>query len=560
MDTTQLLVVILFAIALSHIADSAFPHLPLPLIQIGVGMLLSFTPIGGVVTLEPGLFMALLVAPILFREAEEADMPTMIKLAKPIIFMAFALVFITVFAVGFSVHALMPTVPLAACFALGAILGPTDAIAVTSLGSRVNIGPRIMALLKGEGLINDASGVISFNFAVAALITGSFSLLHASAELAIECVGGALIGIVLASLKIWAVQHLRRMQMKSSAAYMLLEMLMPFICYLAAEAIGVSGIIAAVAAGSRSAFSPHRNTIFDAQLAQFTKSLWEMMLACFNALVFLLLGMQLPAIVKTVIDSEAFSVPFGIAIGASATGILLCVRFLSVLIVTHKGTGLRNRVILTLSGVKGTVSLATAFSLPLFVADGAFAFRDMLLFVTATAIILSLLIAVIVIPLIARKGEVKDMTSKYVHILKHARDMLDADEADSRAKELVIGNIDMRISDITKIKCVGEKSDHTPHSMREIFRKAIEIAGAEDAQRSGIEYHRILMKCFMIERQSVYDHLKSGEIDRDEADEILGEINAIESHAIENKKHREKMHVLARARLDRIHKRKKKKK
>lgn len=150
---------------------------------------------------------------------------------------------------------ILPTLPLAACFAFGAALGPTDAVAVGSLSGRIDIPERSMNILSGEGLINDASGVTAFQFALAALLTGSFSPVEAAGTLVISSIGGALVGIVLVLLKQQIVHLLETAVAKDVTGYLLIELLLPFIAYLISELIGVSGIIAAVIAGIMQASS-----------------------------------------------------------------------------------------------------------------------------------------------------------------------------------------------------------------------------------------------------------------------------------------------------------------
>jgi CPA1 family monovalent cation:H+ antiporter len=405
--------------------DSAYPRFPLPLAQICCGVLIALTPFNETITINPELFMGLLIAPLLFRESEETDIAALWKIRKTVIFMVFGLVFVTVFIIGFSVHSLVPAIPLAACFCLGAALGPTDAIAVSTVSGRIEISDRIMNILKGEFLINDASGVISFNFAALALVTGAFSALDAGKEFLLLCAGGLAVGFVIASIKSFALKNLRRASVRNSAAFMLIEILTPFICFFVAEGFGVSGIIAAVTAGSRQAFNIHRIERFEAEFATLKKSVWNMITVVFNSFIFILLGLSLPSIIKSVVSVEDYSLSFSIGVGIFATVMLFAVRFVGVAIgardIGEKDPKekLRGWIILTLSGVKGTVSLATAFSLPLVLAGGErFAHRDFLLFVTACVIILSLIISTVFLPLIAKPKRKKRRDNIYANIIR----------------------------------------------------------------------------------------------------------------------------------------------
>ncbi|MDR2355916.1 MAG: sodium:proton antiporter [Clostridiales Family XIII bacterium] len=408
MEITAVIIGVLFAIVLSNILGSLFPMLPLTLIQIIFGCMMALLTPEFKLYLEPELFMILVIAPLLFREADEADVYSLWELRKTVFLMAFILVFITVFAVGGAVNLLIPGIPVAACFALGAILGPTDAVAVFSLSARIKIHENLKNALKGEGLINDASGLIAFRFAVAALLTGGFSFYMAFRDLLLASLGGVLVGFVLSSVERWAVDMLKRLSVRSTGAYMLIEIMMPFICYMFAEEFGMSGVLAAVAAGVRQTPSLRKADPSEAEFGIAKKVTWDMITFTLNSLVFLLLGLQLPGIFTDVWNDPDYSHFFPVLCAAVVTLILFGVRFLSLAVFATDVVGdtlrvkLKNTLLLTLSGVKGAVSLATAFALPLYYGDGLlFPYRSLLLFITAGAIILSLLMALILLPIIA---------------------------------------------------------------------------------------------------------------------------------------------------------------
>ncbi|MDR1816080.1 MAG: sodium:proton antiporter [Clostridiales Family XIII bacterium] len=421
MELTTFIFILLIAIVFSNLMDSAWPKFPLPLLQICCGVVIALTPLKTMETIDPELFMGLLIAPLLFRESEEADMLALWKIRKTVIFMVFGLVFLTVFVIGFTVNSLVPEVPLAACFALGAILGPTDAIAVATVSNRIQIDARIMNILKGEFLINDASGVISFNFATLALVTGTFSLFDATIEFFLLCVGGFVVGWIIETVKEYFLRTLKRGGIRNTAAFMLVEILTPFLCFFLAEEFHVSGIIAAVTAGSMQAFRIHKLEKFEAEFTTLKKSIWEMITVVFNSFIFILLGLQLPRIIQNVMLVPAYSIGFAMLVGLFATGVLFAVRFVGVVFGAREihenemKERLRSWLILTLSGVKGTVSLATAFALPLIFDNGkVFVHRDFLLFVTACVIVYSLVISTSLLPVIAKPK--KHVRRNHAHI------------------------------------------------------------------------------------------------------------------------------------------------
>jgi CPA1 family monovalent cation:H+ antiporter len=398
---------ILFAIVLSNVLNNVLPKLPLTLIQIAFGCVLGLTIMETSLQLDPEIFMVLMIAPLLYREAEETDLSSLWHVKKQVLLMAFLLVIITVIVVGFSVHWLIPAIPVAACFALGAILGPTDVVAVSSLSTNLHIDQKLMDVLLGEGLINDASGVTTFHFAVAALLTGTFSAISAMGELFRVAIGGLLVGYILISVKRIVTNSLQKISVKSMATYVLIELLMPFLCYLVAELFGFSGVLAAVLAGSRQALDLKKSGLFEAELTTSTHTLWDIITFTLNSLVFLLLGLQLPSVVSHIWFNTEYSHSFLILASAVVTGILFVVRFFSVFFIAKDVLGstlkrkLKSALILTLSGVKGAVSLATAFALPFVYANGeSFVERPLILFITGGTIIMSLLLALIALPLV----------------------------------------------------------------------------------------------------------------------------------------------------------------
>ena len=166
------------------------PSLPLPLIQIllGIGWAL-FVPEENF-HLDTELFLALVIGPLLFREAEEADITSVLKHWRVILYLIFPVIFISTISLGWAAHSLWLSLPLAACMAVGAALGPTDLVAFASLSERFSFPKRVSNILKGEGLLNDASGLVAFRVALAALATGSFSLGEAGVSLGISIIGG----------------------------------------------------------------------------------------------------------------------------------------------------------------------------------------------------------------------------------------------------------------------------------------------------------------------------------------------------------------------------------
>jgi CPA1 family monovalent cation:H+ antiporter len=288
------------AVLISSLISSQFPKISTPLVQIGIGIALILLPMNLEVTLDPELFLVLFIAPLLFEEAKKADKPALWRLKRPILLVALALVFATTLIVGFSVHLFTPSIPLAAAFALAAALAPTDAVAVVSLKETATISEDQDHLLKGESLLNDASGIVSFQFAIAAVLTGTFSIFQASISFVLVFFGGMVVGILLMLLRYLLVSKLRSSGIDSITFHVLFEVITPFLVFLVAESLHVSGIISVVAAGITYSFSPSKTTPNNARHNIVSSSVWSVISFCLNGLVFLILGTQLPYVIQRV--------------------------------------------------------------------------------------------------------------------------------------------------------------------------------------------------------------------------------------------------------------------
>ena len=210
-------------------------------------------------------------------------------------------------AVGVVVHAVWPSVTLAAALALGAALGPTDAVAVSSLGKEASLSLRQLGVLKGESLFNDASGIVGFQFAIAAAITGEFAIGRAAGEFALSFIGGAVYGLVIALLANWLFETVRSLGWETTTTRILMELFLPFMLYLTAEELHVSGILAVVASGlfvrfDRTGIGPNvaRTNIV-------SSSVWGVLSFSLNGAVFILLGMQLPKAMSASWDDPGVS-------------------------------------------------------------------------------------------------------------------------------------------------------------------------------------------------------------------------------------------------------------
>ncbi|WP_353249225.1 Na+/H+ antiporter [Salinisphaera sp. T31B1] len=425
MDIVFTSLILLLTVALSGVLMGLLPiALPKPLVQIAIGAGLALPGFGLHVSLDPELFFVLFIPPLLFADGWRMPRREFRRLGVPIAALALGLVMVTVVLVGYFVHWMIPAVPLAAGFALGAVLSPTDAVAVSAISGGAPFPPRLLHILQGEALMNDASGLVALRFAIAAALTGSFSLADATLSFVLIAAGGLATGVGLAWSFSQVRRYLTRWRADDTSSHVALLMLIPFAAYLLGESLGVSGILSAVAAG----MTLNSVNTLRGELAtrMQTNSLWSILEFVFNGIVFVLLGLQMPKILGHASDSmreigDGGWWHLGLFI-AAITGVLLVTRYLWIWVLLRLmllRARLKNRdtprlstriiAITTLAGVRGAITLAAVLSLPLAVEDGtAFPARGVLVFIAAGVILTSLTLGSLCLPPLLRSVKLPD--------------------------------------------------------------------------------------------------------------------------------------------------------
>ncbi len=295
METFQFVLIVLTCVAASSVIDK-FVDVSIPVIQVVIGLLVALVlPSVQEVHLESELFMLVFIAPLLFNETREANIRALLLNLNSILSLAIALVIVSVLSVGYALHLMVPSIPLAAAFALASALGPTDAATVTALKSNIHLTHRQQTLLSGESLINDASGVVAFQFSVAAAVTGAFSLIDAAGSFAVLFVGGIAMGVITGFAFSAVNAMLGRLGYEDTVANVLHEVLTPFLVYLLAETFHVSGVLAVVAAGLVIALPRRQNNkALFARQKLVSDSTWKVISFLINGTLFVFLGMELP--------------------------------------------------------------------------------------------------------------------------------------------------------------------------------------------------------------------------------------------------------------------------
>lgn len=396
--------------------------IPLPLIQIAIGALITATLDVGV-KLRPEIFFLLFLPPLLFLDGWRIPKDGLFRDASVILELALGLVVFTVVGMGFFIHWMIPAMPLAGAFALASVLAPTDPIAVSAISTRVAVPKRMMHVLESEALLNDASGLVCLRFAIAAALTGSFSITTAAVTFLWLAAGGLAIGVAVAwcASRTWSLISMR--YDNGPGSFILVSLLIPFASYLVAEHAHCSGILSAVAAGFT--MSIVENPVWSPAESRMRRDVvWDMVQFAANGTIFILLGEQLPGIfagaVKTVHETGHHDPGWLMLYAASIMLVLAATRFVWVW-VSLRFTLLRARqrgetiaphgwrpgwrfvAATSLAGAKGAMTLAGILTLPLTLSDGSpFPARDLSIFLAACVIILSLLAASICLPILFR--------------------------------------------------------------------------------------------------------------------------------------------------------------
>jgi CPA1 family monovalent cation:H+ antiporter len=388
--------------------------IPLPLVQIAVGgAIAGVTDLG--LRLEPAVFFLLFLPPLLFLDGWRVPKDALRRNARTIAELAFGLVFISVLVIGYLVHWMFPTMPLPVAFALAAALSPTDAVAVGAIVRRAPPPKRVQDILDGEALLNDASGLVCMRFAVAAVATGSFSLLDASADFLWLALAGFASGVGVTLAVTWFHRFTGARIGEEPGARILASLLIPFGAYLLAERLQASGILAAVGAGFTMAAAEQSGRALPITRMR-RAAVWDMVRFALNGAMFVLIGEQLPTIAGNAAAAlnEAQSSPALILVHTVLVTIaLIALRFAWVWVTLRlrqarlatpdpKGTNLRLLLFASFAGVRGSITLAGILTLPLHLNGAPFPARDLAITIAAGVVILSMALAGLVLPRLLR--------------------------------------------------------------------------------------------------------------------------------------------------------------
>jgi Na+/H+ antiporter len=372
---------------------------PAPITYVLGGLGCGFLPGFPRVELDPGFFFVCFLPPLLFADGWTMPLREFARARGAILLLATGLVIFTTVGVGLVAWWLVPGLPAPMAFALGALVSPTDAVAVNAITERLKVPTRLRIVLNGESLMNDATGLVAFKFAIAAMVLGTFSVRSVAIEFLVLALGGLLIGFLIA----FGVGRLRDVLRHTGNAEPFTEttisLLTPFASYLAAESVHVSGVLAVVAAGL---YSGWRDPIrMDVETRRTTWSVWTMVLYWLNGLAFLLLGLQLPTLTRAVAGQfPPAQLALFVAVLAATTMALRLFGFVPGVSLSFTCTrrdggcpSWKENLVGGWAGMRGTVTLAAALSIPLTLDDGRpFPGRDLVIFFAGGIVLATLLV------------------------------------------------------------------------------------------------------------------------------------------------------------------------
>jgi monovalent cation/hydrogen antiporter len=412
MGVAEIFVGLLMAVAVLALAARRLT-LPYPIFFVIGGLLLGLIPKLPKVRLDPELVFLFVLPPLLFPAALFTSWRDFRANLRPISLLAIGLVLFTTVVVAWLAHQFMD-LALAAGFVLGAIISPPDAIAATAIAARLKIPRRIVTILEGESLVNDATALVAYRFAVAAVFTNSFSLAQASGQLVIVGIGGILIGLAIG----WLAEQFHK-RVDDAPIEITVLLLTPFVAYLLAERLGVSGVLAVVIAGLYLGWRTPEILTFKTRLRG--EPVWEMVEFLLNGFVFILIGLQLPEVLQ-VLSGKSIPLHRLMLYALVISLAVILIRILWVFPATYlprlifKNLRVRDPypkwqhvAIVAWTGMRGVVSLAAALALPLKTQEGSpFPSRDLILFLTFIVILATLVMQGLSLPPIIRWLRVED--------------------------------------------------------------------------------------------------------------------------------------------------------
>jgi Na+/H+ antiporter len=379
---------------------------PYPILLVLGGLVLGFVPGLPAVELSPELVLLVFLPPLLYEAAFFSSPRDLRADLRPISLLAIGLVLVTMGAVAATAHAVVDGLSWPAAIALGAIVSPTDPLAATSIARRLGVSRRLVTLLEGESLLNDATALVAYRLAVAAAVAGTFSVWQAGLRFLVAAVGGVAVGLVVG----WVIAGIRR-RLDDPPVEIVVSVVTGYAAFLPAEQLQVSGVLATVTAGLYIGW--HAPTLASASTRLLGFSFWNVLSYLLNAVLFILVGLQLRPILSELPGPAAAAIGIGALICLVVIAVRIAWEFTVPYVIRaldrrpsqrERRVGARERLVLGWSGMRGAVSLAAALALPFQAAGGQpFPHRELIIFVTFCVIFATLVLQGLTLPPLIRR-------------------------------------------------------------------------------------------------------------------------------------------------------------
>ena len=502
------LLALLLAVGLLLLAVSQFVRIPYPIVLVLGGAVIGFVPGAPTVTLSPDLVLVAVLPPLLYGGSFFTSLRELRANMKAIGLLAVGLVLVTMLAVAAVAHEVIPGLDWPLAFVLGALVSPTDPTAASAIAERLGLPGRLVALIEGESLVNDGTALVALRFAVAAVLTGSFSLLEASWQFAVNVVGGIAVGLVVGYL----IRQLRR-RLDNPPVEITISLLSGYFAYLPARALGVSGVLAAVTVGIYMGW--HTPELTTAQTRLQGQAVWEIVFLLLNGLLFALVGLQLPTILDSLSGRSTWTV---IGYAAIVSAVVIGAR-VAWMLGTYVAALLSRRVreddpapswqakaVIAWSGMRGAVSLAAALALPLSTDAGtSFPDRNLIIFLTFGVIFATLVLQGLTL-------------APLIRVLDLEEDGLaEKEEAKARihAAEAALERLDELIEEDWVREDTAERLRGLYGFRQERFRSRFDPDGDGSLEDRSLAYQRLRRELLDAERDAVQELRRQGRIGDD---------------------------------------------
>jgi CPA1 family monovalent cation:H+ antiporter len=523
MEAPEVLIPTLFVAVTALSAAARWLDIPYPILLVVGGLAIGFVPGMPDVELDPDLVLLGFLPPLLYSAAFFADLRALRYDLRAISMTSLGLVLVTTVTVAVAAHALIDELSWAAAFALGAIVSPTDPIAATAIMRRLGAPRRIVNLVEGESLVNDASALVAYRVAIAAAVGGSFSLMEAAGEFVVAGAGGIALGLLVGRIS----AEVRR-RLDDPPIEIAVSLFTGYAAFLPADELGLSGVLAAVTAGIYVGW--HAPTVASPETRLQGFAFWEILAFLLNSALFILIGLQLAPILDELSGQSALE---AVGYAAAVTGIVVATRFAWVFTTPYllrmidrrpsqleRRVGAAPRIVVAWSGMRGAVSMAAALAIPLETDAGVpFPGRDEILIVTFGVILFTVVVQGLTLPALIRRLDVTDDGSE--------------DEEEVRARIEAADAAIIRVEELAEEEWTREGTIERVRALYQYRRNRfaartgeVEDDGYEDRS---VAYQRLMHLVYDAQRDTLVRLRNEGRISNDVMHRIERELDLEES-------------------------------